>query len=57
MKKKNTKLTLNKETLRGLGLGATQRIDGVNDSCDKSCYLQTCGCTVSTEIKTQVEVV
>jgi hypothetical protein len=54
--KKNAKLTLNKETLRGLGLGATGRFDGVNDSCDKSCYLQTCGCTVSTEVKTQVEV-
>jgi hypothetical protein len=58
MKKKNTKLTLNKETLRGLGVRAGRGFQDVQfDSCVDSCYIQSCGggCTISTEIKTAVE--
>ena len=40
MKKKNPKLTLNRETLRDL---VASRTSGPNDSCVQSCYINTCG--------------
>ena len=62
MKKKTPKLTLHRETLRRMdvraGRAADDGHDAANDSCLDSCYLRSCegGCTISTEIKTQVEI-
>jgi len=45
------KLTLSKETLWRMNAGKSgTEINGGNDSCVDSCYLQSCGggCTIST---------
>ena len=53
--KRASKLTLSRETLWRMetGKSGTTVIDGGDDSCVQSCYLQSCGggCTISTGLK------